>query len=97
MEPLRKLGLDSEIISNSTSSGLTKLLSTKKAVYLANPEISEYLLKLFKNDDENCSGDTQLLCKLFSGEPCTSNYATENQRTLDENLAFCIIGKHNYF
>ena len=54
------------LISNATSSGLKKLLSTQQKVFMANPEIYEYLNRMLRNDDEN--GDCQFLCKLFSNE-----------------------------
>jgi len=91
-EPLSAFGLFQEIISSTTTSGLTKKLSETKKVLIANPEISEYLLKLFKNDDDNCNGESQLICKLFSEESSNINYATEHQRSIDENIAFSIIG-----
>ena len=90
--PLNNKNLN--IISNTTSSGLTKMMSKTKSCFIANPEISEYLMRMLKNDDENCIGDCQLLCKLFSGEKCEVNYATENKRCLPEDCSFCILGKY---
>jgi len=77
---------DIAVIGNTTSSGLTKLLSKKQSCFLANPEIFEYPNKM-------TAGDSQMLCKLFSDERCDLNYATENRRTLNADCSFCILGK----
>lgn len=47
---------------------------------------------MLKSDDENQNGDTQMLCKLFSGEQCKLNFATEEQRNLPDNVPFSIAG-----
>ena len=54
--------------------------------FIANPEISEYLGKMMRADVENAARNSELLYKLFSGEPCKDAFATENQRTLEENI-----------
>jgi len=38
-------------------------------------------------------GDVENICKLYSGEPITLNFATQNQRVLGKDLAFCLLGK----
>ena len=50
------------LVSNTTSSGLTKMLHKAKECYVCSPEIFDILNKLLKNDKENASGDSQLLC-----------------------------------
>ena len=81
------------VISKTTSSGLTKTISKFEKCYIASAEIYEYQMYMLKNDDENAIGDSQLLCKLFSGEQCELNYATENRRTISQYCSFCILGK----
>ena len=48
--------------------------------------------KLLKSDEENATGDVQLLCKLFSGEKSAYLYSTEQTRTIEENTPFSILG-----
>ena len=45
-----------------------------------------------KSDDENATGDVQLLCKLFSGEHCSYHYSTEESRVIPANTPFSILG-----
>ena len=92
VQPFSKLNMTEELISSSTSSGLSKLLANNNAAYIVNPEISDYLLKVLKNNDENYSGDMELLCKLYSGESCCLKYSTENSRTIKEDCTLCILG-----
>jgi len=91
-EPINSIGLNDYVISNCTCSGLLKLLSTAKAAYIASPEITEFLLKVLKSDDENNLTNAAVLCKLYSGELCNEVFATTNSRSVEENLAFCILG-----
>ena len=44
-----------------------------------------------KSDEDNATGDMQLLCKLFSGERCSYHYATEGNRIISQNTPFCIL------
>ena len=80
------------LISRSTSSGLVKLLAKHGKAFVCSPEIYDFLIKLLKNDDETASGDIQLLCKLFSGEPATYHFATESARDIEQNTPFCLLG-----
>ena len=45
-----------------------------------------------KSDEDNATGDVQLLCKLFSGERCSYHYSTEDTRLITPNTAFSILG-----
>ncbi|RUA06581.1 MAG: hypothetical protein DSY43_01720, partial [Gammaproteobacteria bacterium] len=45
-----------------------------------------------QSDEENATGDAQLLCELFSGERASYRYATEKTRVIKENTPFSIIG-----
>ncbi|XP_057290903.1 uncharacterized protein LOC130613599 [Hydractinia symbiolongicarpus] len=90
--PLTGLDLHKELISCSTSSGLTKLLSKIQRAFIVNPEIQEYLLKIIKQNDENAASEVEILCKVFSGESCTFNYGTENRREISSDTTLCILG-----
>ncbi|EDO42286.1 predicted protein [Nematostella vectensis] len=81
-----------DVINNTTSSGLVKCLAKNKKGYVLSPEVYEVLNKLLKSDEDNASGDIQLLCKLFSGEPASYRFSTENKRTIEANTPFCILG-----
>ena len=48
--------------------------------------------KLLKNDEENATGDVQLLCKLWSGESASYHFATEATREIESNTAFSVLG-----
>lgn len=66
------------IVERSTSSGLAKCLVEQKKAFLCSPEVYDVLNKLLKSDEENGTGDVQLLCELFSGECTSFRYATES-------------------
>ena len=83
---------DLNIFTQSTPSALTKKLARLHRGYIVNSEISSYLLKMHKNDDDNSDGNAQVLCKLFSGEKHEMNFATEQTRVIEENCSFCILG-----
>ena len=51
-DPTKENPICEKIISTSTSSGLTKFLAKQKSVFIVNQEISEYIMKLFKNDEK---------------------------------------------
>ena len=91
-EPLEHIELEQYIISKTTSSGLVKSLSTRKNGLILSPEVFDVLNKLMKSDEENATGDIQLLCKLFSGEKCNYQYSTEQTRVIDQNTPFSILG-----
>lgn len=59
---------------------------------MLSPEISDILTKLLKSDDDNATGDVQLLCKLFSGEKSSYHYSTTDSRIIDKNVPFSILG-----
>jgi hypothetical protein len=80
------------LLDRTTSSGLVKHLSTQESAFIVSPEIYDVLNKLLKNDEDNASGDAMLLCKLFSGEPCSYNYSTEKTRDIPSNAPFSILG-----
>ena len=80
------------LLDRTTSSGLIKHLSSNGTGFIVSPEVSDVLNKLLKSDEETCSGDTMVLCKLFSGERISFHYATEDTREIDENTPFSILG-----
>ena len=57
----------------------------------------DILNKLFKSDEDNATGDVQLLCKLFSGEKCSYHYSTEESRVIQPNTPLCILGSTQPF
>ena len=89
---LENLHLTSSVISKTTSSGLVKLLATQKRGIIVSPELCDILNKLLKSDEDNATGDIQLLCKLFSGERCSYHYSTEESRVIPQNTPFSILG-----
>ncbi|XP_057297169.1 uncharacterized protein LOC130626079 isoform X2 [Hydractinia symbiolongicarpus] len=91
-QPLKAIQEDTDIISNTTTSGLTKCLCTRKCTYIVNAEIQEYLYKILKKNDENYTGDMEILSKIFSGENVSIQFSTENNRYIPENCALCILG-----
>ena len=65
------------VIQKCTSSGLIKTVAENHKGYLLSGEIHDVLFKLLKSDEENATGDVQVLCQLFSGEEASYRYATE--------------------
>ncbi|XP_020915082.2 uncharacterized protein LOC110252595 [Exaiptasia diaphana] len=80
------------LLDKCTSSGLAKTVAENKEGYIVSPEIFDLLNKLLKSDDENATGDAQLLCELFSGERVTYRFATERVREIDANVPFSMVG-----
>ena len=80
------------VVSNITSSGLTKLLSKEGKCFICSPEIFDVLNKFAKSDEENATGDMQLLCKMFSGEKCSYHFSTEQVREIAADTPFGILG-----
>ena len=91
-DPLENLDFTDAIISKTTSSGLVKLIANKKKGMILSPEVFDIINKLLKSDEENASGDVQLLCKLFSGERCSYHFSTEETRVIPPNTPFCLLG-----
>lgn len=89
---MEELELTSSIISKSTSSGLVKLLANQNKGIILSPEVFDILNKLLKSDEDNATGNVQLLCKLFSGERCSYHYSTEESRVIPANTPFSILG-----
>jgi len=83
--------IDSEtcIINKWSLSGLAK---NDKDSSLLSAEVYDVLFKLLKWDNENTSGDVQLLCQLFSGEETSYQFATKSTREIATNTTFCIRG-----
>ena len=69
-----------------------KLLAKQHKGFILSPEVFDILNKLMKSDEENATGDVQLLCKLFSGERCSYHYSTEESRVIPANTPFSILG-----
>ena len=91
-EPLENLDFTDAIISKTTSSGLVKLIANKKKGIILSPEVFDIINKLLKSDEDNATGDVQLLCKLFSGERCSYHFSTEESRVIPPNTPFCLLG-----
>jgi len=53
--------LNNFLLDKCTSSGLAKTLSTNGMGFVVSPELFDLLNKLLKSDDENATGDAQLL------------------------------------
>jgi hypothetical protein len=80
------------IINKTTSSGFVKLLASNGKGLILSPEVFDVINKLLKSDEDNGTGDVQLLCKMFSGEKCSYHFSTENSRIIHQNHPFCILG-----
>ena len=68
------------------------ILSDLKKGVLLSGEVYKLLNKLLKFEEENSSGDSQLLCELFSGEKTSYRFVTKKVRKIEENTPFNIIG-----
>ncbi|KAJ8046754.1 hypothetical protein HOLleu_01090 [Holothuria leucospilota] len=82
----------SPVIQKTTSSGLTKKISSDHKGYIICTEIFDILFKLLKGDGDVSSGDSSLLCELFSGEQVSLNYGTQARRDIPQQMPFCIFG-----
>lgn len=71
LDPLEHLELSYSVISKTTSSRFVKLLGNQHKGRILSPEVFGILNKLMKSDEDNATGDVQLLCKLFSSERCS--------------------------
>lgn len=91
-DPLENLDFTDAIISKTTLSGLVKLLANKKKGMILSQEVFDIINKLLKSDEDNATGDVQLLCKLFSAERCSYHYSTEESRVIPPNTPFCLLG-----
>ena len=91
-DPLENLDFTDAIISKTTSSGLVKLIANKKKGIILSPEVFDIINKLLKSDEDNATGDVQLLCKLFSVERCSYHFSTEETRLIPPNTPFCLLG-----
>ena len=58
---------------------------------VVSPELNDVLNKLLRNDEENGSGDVQMLCELFSGERTSYRFATESTREIPGSIPFGIL------
>ena len=68
------------------------MLSSQYRCFIASPEIYDVLYKMLKTDDEQGTGDVQLLCRLFTGEKSCYNYSTEGPRDIAADSAFSMFG-----
>ena len=96
-DTLEHMDMSDFIISKCTSPGFIKRLATNKRGIVLSPEVFDILNKLFKSDEDNATGDIQLLCKLFSGEKCLYHYLTEESRVIPPNTPFCILSSTQLF
>ena len=90
-DPLEDVEEADSIISKSSSSGFIKMLANNKKGIVLSPEVFDILNKLLKSDEENVTGDVQMLCKLFSGEKSTDHYSTKENRVIRANTPFSIL------
>jgi len=89
---VRETDSSSPVMQKCTSSGLIKTIADNKKGFLLFGEIYDVLFKLLKSDEENATGDVQVLCQLFSGEEASYRYATERTREIASNTPFSILG-----
>lgn len=96
LKPIHELQTERDlsncIIEKCTSSALVKTIADLKKAYVLSPEVYDVLNKLLKSDEENATGDVQILCELFSGESTSYRYATERTREIPSNVPFSILG-----
>ena len=96
LQPIRDVqterDLPNTIIEMCTSSALVKTVSEHKKAFVVSRELFEVLNKLLKSDEDNATGDVQILCELFSGESSSYRYATERTREVPANVPFSIFG-----
>ena len=78
------------IIEKCTSSALVKSIADDKKAFIVSPEVFEVLNKLPKSDEDNATGDVQVLCELFSGKSSSYRFATERTREIPANVPFSI-------
>ena len=71
---------------------MQRILADLNKGIMLSPEIYDPINKLLKSDEDNASGDAQLLCELFSGEETTNRFATERSRKIERNTPFTILG-----
>ena len=69
-----------------------KTISKQGKAFVVSPEIFDIFNNLLKNDEDNTTGDVQLLCKLWSGESASYHFATEAMQEIDSNSAFSALG-----
>ena len=81
----------SPVVQKYTSSGLIKTIADNKKGFLLSGEIHDVLFKLLKSDEENATGNVQVLCQLFSREEASYRYATEKMRESSTNTPFSIL------
>ena len=82
----------SPVIQKCSSSGLIKTIADNKEEFLSSGEIYDGLFKVLKTDEENATGDVQVLCQLFSGEEAFYRDATEKTPEISTNTTFSIVG-----
>ena len=80
------------IINKPISSTMQRILADPNKGIMLLPEIYDPINKSLKSDEDNASGDAQLLCELFSGEETTYRFATERSRKIERNTPFTIVG-----
>ena len=80
-----------ELCTSSPSSLIKTLAEQIKGIVLS-PEVFDVLNKILKNDEENRSGEVQMLCELFSGERTSYRFASESTREIPANIPFVILG-----
>ena len=79
------------LLDKAASSGLAKTVTDNGKGFVVSPEVFDMLNKLLKSDNENASGDTQLICELFSGKHVSYRYASEKTTEIGCNVPFSIV------
>ena len=95
MEPLIAARDDNDLgdflLKRCTTSALLKCMSEQKRGIVVSPEVYDVLNKMMKNEEEDGSGEVQMLCELFLGERLSYKYATGKTRNIGENVPFAIV------
>ena len=69
-----------------------KLVAEQNKVFIVSPEVFEVLNKLLKLDEENATGDVQILFQLFSEESLSYRFAMERTHKIPSNILFSTLG-----
>ena len=65
------------LVSTTTSSGLVKTISKQGKAFVVLPELFGIQNKILLNNEDNTTGDVQLLCKLWGGKSPSDHFTTE--------------------
>lgn len=82
--------LKNTVNSTVTSAGLESSVANDTKMFIINREISGYLGNIFEHSSND---DVEQLCSLYSGERSAHGYAHVPGRTIEKDVAFCILGE----